>query len=92
MAKTQTQEERQLLKLVEKLPFPEEEKATWAERIRNGEMSEELADEIRHKITGIEEPAGDDRGQATRARYLAELAMIVKRWRLTSQSHNFSKK
>lgn len=92
MHKTTTQEERQLIKLVEKLPLAEEEKNSWSERIRNGEMSAELAEEIRQKIATINEPDDDERGQANRTRYLAELAMIVKRWRLTSQSHNFTKK
>ncbi len=92
MAKTALQEERQIIKLVEQLPFPEEEKTTWIERIRNGEMSEELADEMRQKITAIEEPQNDQRGQANRARYLSELAMLVRRWRLSSQSHNFGRK
>ncbi len=92
MAKTALQEERQLIKLVEQLPFPEEEKNVWAEQIRNGEMSEALAEEIRHKIAAMPEPEDDQRGQANRARYLAELAMLVKRWRLSSQSHNFGRR
>jgi len=92
MPKTITQGERQLLKLVEQLPFPDEEKNLWLDRIRNGEMSSELADEIRQKITAMEEPQGDERGQANRARYLSELTMLIKRWRLASQSRNFGKK
>jgi hypothetical protein len=88
MHKTTTQEERQLIKLVEKLPLPDEEKTNYAERIRNGEMSAELAEEIRLKLASPDE----EHDQANRMRYLAELAMIVKRWRLTSQSRNFTKK
>lgn len=92
MAKTNTQEERQLVKLVEQLPLPDEEKTGWAERIRNGEMSEDLATEIREKITGMPEAQGDQHGQVNRTRYLSELAMLVKRWRFTSQAHNFGKR
>jgi len=92
MHKTTTQEERQLIKLVEKLPLADEEKTNWTERIRNGEMSPELAEEIRQKLAAPGETQEDERGQATRTRYLAELAMIVKRWRLSSQSRNFTKK
>ncbi len=90
MHKTTTQEERQLIKLVEQLPLADEEKTAWAERIRNGEMSAELAEEIRQKLAA--EPENDERGQANRTRHLAELAMLVKRWRLSSQSRNFTKK
>jgi len=92
MHKTTTQEERQLIKLVEKLSLPDEEKNSWAERIRNGEMSAELAEEIRQKLTAVGEQEGDDRTQANRNRHLVELSMLVKRWRLTSQSRNFTKK
>ncbi len=92
MHKTTTQEERQLIKLVERLTLPDEEKAAWAERIRNGEMSAELAEEIRQKLTAAAEQEGDDRAQANRTRQLAELTMLVKRWRLSSQSRNFAKK
>lgn len=92
MHKTNTQEERQLMKLVEQLPLSEEEKTSWVERIRNGDMSTELADEIRQKLAALAEAESDERGQANRTRYLVELAMLVKRWRLTSQSHNFAKK
>ena len=90
MAKTNTQEERQLIKLVESMHLPEEEKTQWAERIRNGEMSEELAEEIRQKVSSMGE--GDERAQANRNRYLTELTMLVKRWRLSTQSRNFGRK
>jgi hypothetical protein len=96
MHKTTTQEERQLMKLVEKLPVQDEEKNSWTERIRNGEMSAEMAEEIRLKLATPVEATGnpevDEREQAARMRNLAELAMIVKRWRLSSQSRNFTKK
>ena len=92
MAKTTTQEERQLIKLVESMHLPGDDKVQWAERIRNGEMSDELAEEIRQKVTTIGEGEGDERAQANRARYLSELTMLVKRWRLSSQSRNFGKK
>ena len=35
---------------------------------------------------------GDERAQANRTQHLAELTMLVKRWRLSSQSRNFTKK
>ena len=89
MAKTgTTQEERQLMKLVESIRLPDEEKASWLERIRTGQMSDELAEEIRAKLAGMDV---DEQGAVLRTRHLAELAMLVKRWRFTNQSHNFSR-
>jgi hypothetical protein len=92
MPKSNTQEERQLGKLVEKLPVPAEDKEQWLARIRGGEMSEELAEEIRARLNGLEEADDDQRGQANRTRHLTELAMLVRRWRLSSQSNNFRKR
>jgi hypothetical protein len=92
MPKTTTQEERQIMKLVESMHLPEETKTQWVERIRNGEMSDELVDEIRQKVTEMGETEGDERAQANRTRYLTELTMLVKRWRLSSQSRHFGKK
>jgi hypothetical protein len=88
-----SQDERQLIKLVEKMHLPEEDKNAWAERLRNGDMSEELASEIRQKLSEPQEgDANDEQHTAVRTRHLTELTMLVKRWRLTHQSHNFGKK
>ena len=92
MTKTNSQEERQLAKLVEKLPLPQEEKDPWLERIRIRDMGEDLAEEIRAKVVAMEEPSDMQRGQANRTRYLTELAMLIRRWRLSSQANNFRKR
>lgn len=94
MAKTITQEERQLIKLVEKMPVPQENRDSWLEQIRNGEMSKELAEEIRQRLSApLEEGAEENsQHQANRARYLSEFALLVKRWQFSSQSHNFGRK
>jgi hypothetical protein len=88
-----SQDERQLIKLIEKFHLPEEEKTSWIERLRNGEMGEELAAEIRQKVSEHQEgEANDEQHVAMRTRFLTELTMLVKRWRLTHQSHNFGRK
>lgn len=92
MPKTATQQERQLVKLIDKIPVTDEEKNAWTERIRNGEMSEDLAGEIREKIVGLQEPEGDEHGQANKTLLLTELAQVIKQWRFSSQSHNFGKR
>lgn len=95
MAKTTlSQEERQLIKLVEKLYLTTEEKDGWIERIRNGSMSEELVDEIRQKLSEPVDATAENAEQhaATRTRQLTELAMLLKRWRFSYQSRNFSRR
>ncbi len=89
MPYTNTQEERQLMKLIDKLPLSEEEKTVWNERIRSGDMSAELAEEIRAKLST---PVEGDPHAANRGRYLVELTNLVRRWRLTKESHNFGRR
>lgn len=84
-----TQDERQLMKLIEKLHLPEDVRNGWVERIRNGEMSEDLAEEMRGKLG---EASEDEHAEAARTRHLVELSMLVKRWRFSNQSRNFSRK
>jgi hypothetical protein len=92
MPRTITQEERQLIKLVEKMPVEDETKNAWLERMRSGDMNDELAEEIRAKLAASGEAEDDERSQANRNRNLTELAMLVKRWRFSSQSSHFRKK
>ena len=89
-----SQEERQLVKLVEKLHLPTEDKTGWIERIRNGEMSDELADEVRQKLASQvdETQENADQHAAIRNQNLVELAMLVKRWRFSNQSRHFSRR
>jgi len=92
MPKTITQEERQLIKLVEKMHLPQEDKPALIERIRNGETSKELIEEIRQKLAAPEGAEENDQVTAKRARDLVELNMLFKRWQLSSQSHNFGRR
>jgi hypothetical protein len=88
-----SQDERLLIKLVEKLYLPEEDKNSLLQRLRDGEMSEDLATEIRQKLTDHHpENENDEVHAATRTRHLTELAMLVKRWRLSNQSRHFGRK
>lgn len=88
-----SQDEHQLIKLIEKMHLPEEEKSKWIESIRNGEMSEDLAAEIRQKLSESQTDGNqDEQHKATRTRHLTELAMLVKRWRFTNQSQHFGRK
>jgi hypothetical protein len=91
MAKAQSQEERQLIKLIAKLPVTDEDKTAWLEQVQRGDMNEELAEIMRTRLNEPSEEAAKEDG-ATRSRYLVELASAVRRWRLSNQSHNFGKR
>jgi hypothetical protein len=91
MAKAQSQEERQLIKLIAKLPVTDEDKTAWLEQVQRGDMNEELAEIMRTRLNEPSEEAAKEDG-ATRSRHLVELASAVRRWRLSNQSHNFGKR
>ena len=94
MAKALNQEERQLIKLIGKLPLQEADKTTWTDQIQRGDMNEELAEAIRARLNepGEEGSPAASNLAANRSRYLVELANLVRRWRLSSQSHNFGRR
>jgi hypothetical protein len=83
-----TPEERQMAKLIEKMPISEEEKQSWIERIHREGFSEELGEEIRHKLTTLQA----EENNLNAARFNVEMAGFVRRWRLSRQTRGFGKR
>jgi hypothetical protein len=79
MAIHNTVEERQMIKVIDNLPVPDEEKQSWIKRIREGGLSEELVDEIQKKLT----PDKDSENNLKRVQHTSEVSRIARRWRLT---------
>ncbi len=91
MAPKTTPEERQLVKLVEKINAPEEKKSLWIETIQNSGFTEEIAEEVRQLL--VTPPENEQQAEAvTRTRYMMEFTQLVKRWRLSNQSKHFTKR
>lgn len=88
MAHHNTPDEIKLIKLIEKMPFTSEEKQGWIDTIKTGSFGEELAEEIRQKLTSHQEGQPDQPGHA---RLLVEYARRVKQWRLSTQSRHFGR-
>ena len=82
MAHHTTPEEKQLIKLIAKMPIAEEERKIYAERIQAEGFSEVLSDELREKIVAIED--GSDR-----TRWLNDFSQHIHQCRLAQQRHNF---
>lgn len=88
MAVRNTPEEKQIMRLIEALPFTDEVKEGWISVIRERGFSEELADEIHGKLAEAE--AQTEREPAL-LRLGVELTSLTRRWRLARASKNFSK-
>jgi hypothetical protein len=74
-----TNEERELLKLVERMPAVEENRLRWIDDINENGLREELAEELRNALSTAESEKDDP---LLRRRYLSQLLQIVRRWRL----------
>jgi hypothetical protein len=82
MARHNTVEERELIKMIEGLPFHIDEKQAWIDQLHGTGLTEDLAKEIQQLVSVHEE---GEAGFPNRARYLLQLSSIVRRWRLASQ-------
>ncbi len=91
MAPRISAEERQILKLLDEMPFSEDDLTRLTAAIQNDGMTEELAEEIRQLLSSP--PDGEGHEQAVnRTRVLIQFTNLVKRWRLSQQSRHFGRR
>lgn len=91
MAHHLSTEEKQFLKLIEKIQTDESVRDGWTEAIQTNGMTEEIAEEIRKLLTTV--PEGEsETSEMARGRLLVEFMTLVKRWRLAYQSKNFGRR
>ena len=79
-------EERQIIKLLEKLALPETERKDWIERIQNGGLNEELAEEIHLRLTT---PVESDPQIHNRPSVVLEYTQLVRHWRMSQGAKKF---
>lgn len=90
MAIRNTPEEKQLLALIARMAAPEEDRVAWMENIHANGLSEELAEEMRQKLSAS--PEGENEANQTRrTRNLMDLTRIIRQWRFSRQSKKFDK-
>lgn len=84
-------EDKQFLKLIEKIPVDDGVKGNWSESTQNNGMTEETAEEIRKFLTTV--PENETEGEEmTRGRLLMEFTTLLKHWRLAYQSKHFGRR
>ena len=86
MAIHNTPEERQIVKILEKLASAETERTAWIDQIHTVGMTEELAEQIHQYLTA---PGEGDTGVANRALVAVEYAKMIRRWRLALGAKKF---
>lgn len=91
MAHHLSPEEKQILKLVEKVAAPEETRKAWETEIQANGLTEEIAEGIRKALSTV--PEGEvETSEMARGRMLMEFTSLVKRWRFADQSRNFGRR
>ena len=88
MAVHNTVEERELIKLIEKMPFSDEKKQTWIANIRENGLTEDLIKELQQQLAEHEE---NDPTAAQRARQVMQLNILIRSWRLAAQKKVFKR-
>jgi hypothetical protein len=90
MGKSNTNEERQLSKLIDKFPMDSEVKTAWKKQImEGGGLTEELADEIQKKLSGEVDGSGPVENYV---QLNTQLSAIIRRWRLANQTQSFKRR
>jgi len=88
MAIHNTPEERQIIKLLEKLTFVEAERQAWIDDIQATGMNEELAEAIHQRLST---PAEGEAQAHNRSTVVVEYAQLVRRWRLSLGAKKFAR-
>lgn len=84
-------EDKQFIKLIERIPVEESVKGNWIELTQNNGMTEETAEEIRKFLTTVPENEAEA-AEMARGRLLMEFTTLLKHWRLAFQSKNFGRR
>jgi hypothetical protein len=83
MAYHNSVEEKQFIKLLEKTPLEESERAALVERIQTNGLNDDIIESMR---TGLANAVAADKLDPARLnQFNVELARIIQRWRLSSQ-------
>lgn len=90
MAHHLSPEEKQILKLVEKVTVDDETRKSWEEEIQANGLTEEIAEGIRKALSAVPEGEAENTEMA-RGRLLIEFSTLVKRWRFADQSRHFGR-
>ena len=88
--KRKTSETAKIVRIIENLPFDEEDQKRWIESIYKTGLEEFVVKEMKKKIADFQEPTEEE--ILGRKRYLSELNLFLRQWRLTNNLNQFQKR
>ena len=80
-------EKPKVIHFIEQVPYSDEEKATWIKLLEDGEVNEELLNELHTALMAI--PAEKFNSDWMRAKYSTDLAGIIRQWRMKNARLQF---
>lgn len=90
MAIKKKTDQSKLIKVIERLPFPDEDKSDWVETLTNDGLNEVMIKEIRSKVPSL--PQCEEGEELIRAQTITKLNSFFRQWRLSQNLRGFDKR
>jgi len=87
MASNTFTEKQKVIHFIQQVPYSEEEKSAWIKTLEEGEVYEDLLNELHSALMAI--PAENFSSDWLRAKYSTDLAGIIRQWRLKNARRQF---
>ena len=87
MASTKNTEKQKVVHFIQQVPYSDEEKAVWIKTLEDGEVNEELLNELHTALMAI--PGDKFTSDWMRAKYSTDLAGNIRQWRMKNARLQF---
>lgn len=87
MAANTHNEKQKVIHFIQQVPYAETEKAAWLSALEEGEVNEELLNDLHKALMTI--PAASFPSDWLRAKYSTDLAGIIRQWRMKNARRQF---
>ncbi len=87
MASKKYTETQKVIHFIQQVPYSDEEKSAWIKTLEDGEVNEELLNELHTALMAI--PAENFSSDWMRAKFSTDLAGIIRQWRLKNARLQF---
>ncbi len=87
MASNKYFEKQKVVHFIQQVPYSDEEKAVWIKTLEDGEVNEELLNELHTALMAI--PDDKLTSDWMRAKYSTDLAGIIRQWRMKNARLQF---
>jgi hypothetical protein len=87
MAANSLAEKQKVIHFIQQVPYSDEDKAAWIKTLEEGEVNEELLNELHTALMAV--PGEKFLSDWMRAKFSTDLAGIIRQWRLKNARRQF---